>query len=410
MKPIAMLLGGAAVIGTAALAFAKKTTSSGVPIVAPPSGTPDMTDAAWQQYILTVVGTRDPEQIRAAAKVLRAAGKEQEAQMLEATASAIETANQAASQVQTNWQPTTSSAPNAADTVYSSPGVVQQAAQQAAPVVQTMPPSVQAAVNDAIAHAAGTASQAANAAAGAASVPSPVPAASPLPASDPVVAAAEGITAHLRGKLKGQEDKRRVQAFQTLARLTADGYYGPKTAARIADAGVVPVYPLYWSAATRVADAASYSADMLRRASADPARSAAWTAAATPMGAGAVPPGVALQVPQSPAAPDLSDPQVTYAEAAIAALRGKARGAEGAAAKAAVKKFQQSAGLVADGLYGPKTAEAVAMLGVLPVAPLYWSRVAETAKTQKASWNGLMSGRAAIDTLRAPQWLAAMVV
>lgn len=417
MNPLALLglLGGGAAL---ALVASKKTTSSGQPLIAAPpasAGPAVLTAAAWQDYLSAVVRTRDPEQIRAAARVLRAQGLATEASALEAVASGIEAANAAASTVQTSWQPSTQTAPQASPTVYTSPGIVQQSAQQAAPAVQAMPPALQTVVNDALAQAQGIASQAASAASGTAAPPSAVPAASSLPAMSPVVAAAEGITAHLRGKRKGQEDERRVKAYQTLAGLTADGKYGPGVARSIADSGVVPVYPLWWHTATQTADAAAYAADMLSRAARDPARSAAWTAAATPLGAGATSQGVAIAIPDAAAVQSMSpaarqdSPAAAQAQAMIDALRGKTKWNEGNAARAKVKAFQQSQGLGADGLYGPGTGEAAAMLGIVPVAPLYWSATASKAREQRVAWNAFLTGRAAVDPTRSAEWLSASV-
>lgn len=411
MKTSHAVLLGSAVLGGAALVFrGQKQTASGQPVISPPpSNQPaSVTNAAWQDYILTATQTRDPEQIRAAAKVLRANGMVSEAAALEAVAAAIEAANQGAQTVQASWNPQTQSAAGADPVVYQTPGVVQQQATAAKPSIMSLPPNLQTVLTDALETAAATANQAANAASGQESPPVPIPPASPLPPSDPLKAAAEGLNNHLAGKAKYQEDQKRVKAFQTLVGVKADGLYGPGTALKVAEQGVIPVKPLYWPKTGEAAAKQSYSVAILQKAAADPARAAAWTAAANVSGV-ALPTLPTVPTTSSPSplpttSAPAATPQAVAAQAMVEAIRGKKKWQE---PQAPVKAFQKLVGIQADGKYGPGTGRAVAAQNVVPVPPLYWSSNATKAAADKVAWQAEMAARAATDPARSAQWLAA---
>lgn len=59
---------------------------------------------------------------------------------------------------------------------------------------------------------------------------------------------AQELAKHLANVKKYSEDRALVKSFQTAEQLKSDGQYGPKTAAEIADYGVVPPTPFYWPA------------------------------------------------------------------------------------------------------------------------------------------------------------------
>jgi hypothetical protein len=73
-----------------------------------------------------------------------------------------------------------------------------------------------------------------------------------------------------------------------------------------------------------------------------------------------------------------------------------------------VKRFQDQEGLVTDGKYGPKSALALAALGVIPPRPRYWAK--KTVQTDKKEYAGEMLSRAATDPARAADWTAASKV
>jgi hypothetical protein len=54
------------------------------------------------------------------------------------------------------------------------------------------------------------------------------------------------LVAHLKGRRKGTEDRKRVAAFQRLAKIKDDGLYGPGTATAVGSFGVVPAPVMYW--------------------------------------------------------------------------------------------------------------------------------------------------------------------
>ena len=70
-----------------------------------------------------------------------------------------------------------------------------------------------------------------------------------------------------------------------------------------------------------------------------------------------------------------------------------------------VKAFQLQEGLTVDGLYGPKTAVALASYGVIPRKPLYWSR--NNWGEQKTAYQATMLDYARKDPARAQQWIEA---
>lgn len=76
--------------------------------------------------------------------------------------------------------------------------------------------------------------------------------------------------------------------------------------------------------------------------------------------------------------------------------------------QALVKRFQEQEGLVADGKYGPKSALALAELGVIPPRPRYWAR--KTVQVDKKQYAAEMLARAATDTSRQADWTAASKV
>lgn len=74
-----------------------------------------------------------------------------------------------------------------------------------------------------------------------------------------------------------------------------------------------------------------------------------------------------------------------------------------------VRRFQEQEGnLVVDGKYGPKSALALARLGVIPPRPRYWSR--KTVQVDKQQYAAEMMSRAATDTARQADWTAASKV
>lgn len=73
-----------------------------------------------------------------------------------------------------------------------------------------------------------------------------------------------------------------------------------------------------------------------------------------------------------------------------------------------VKEFQQQEGLVADGKYGPKSALALAELGIIPPRPRYWAR--KTVQADKQRYAQAMLARSATDPARQADWTAASKV
>ena len=97
--------------------------------------------------------------------------------------------------------------------------------------------------------------------------------------------------------------------------------------------------------------------------------------------------------------------RLAVAQAAAMNLRNTSRYQED---KALIKSFQSQEGLVVDGLYGPKSALAMARYGVVPPRPRYWS--AKTMQADKANYTKAMVAFAATDPSRAADWTAASKV
>jgi hypothetical protein len=110
--------------------------------------------------------------------------------------------------------------------------------------------------------------------------PPTVTAAVPSPAKvDPVVASGIALVAHLKSVPRYSENRTLVKSWQTLAKLTADGMYGPTSAKTLATTtGLVVPVPFYWSKATSAAQKADYTAFIKTRASLNPAQAAEWLA------------------------------------------------------------------------------------------------------------------------------------
>jgi hypothetical protein len=73
-----------------------------------------------------------------------------------------------------------------------------------------------------------------------------------------------------------------------------------------------------------------------------------------------------------------------------------------------VRRFQEQEGLVVDGKYGPKSALALASLGIIPPRPRYWTR--KTVQADKKAYAAEMLSRAATDLPRQADWTAASKV
>lgn len=76
--------------------------------------------------------------------------------------------------------------------------------------------------------------------------------------------------------------------------------------------------------------------------------------------------------------------------------------------KQLVKAFQAQEKLVVDGLYGPKSALALARHGIVPPRPRYWTT--KTMKTDKVDYAAAMLRFALVDPARAADWTAASKV
>ena len=104
---------------------------------------------------------------------------------------------------------------------------------------------------------------------------------------DPKTQLAGELRAHLGlGPLtgpvfRGTEDKALVTAFQRTTGATADGLYGPNTGLKVAELGIVPSRPFYFSknASRALASKTAWTDYMEDRAASDPARAAEWLAA-----------------------------------------------------------------------------------------------------------------------------------
>lgn len=73
--------------------------------------------------------------------------------------------------------------------------------------------------------------------------------------------------------------------------------------------------------------------------------------------------------------------------------------------KTLVKEFQTQEGLVADGIYGPKSAIAFIKYGIVPETPRSWPKA--DAATAKAAYAAVLRTQAASDPTRAEEWLRA---
>jgi hypothetical protein len=121
-----------------------------------------------------------------------------------------------------------------------------------------------------------------------------------------------------------------------------------------------------------------------------------------------LPPVVMPSTVPLPAGESISAEQqkrLAVAQAAAMNLRNTSRYQE---SKTLIKTFQAQEGLVIDGLYGPKSALAMARYGVVPPRPRYWS--SKTMKADKVSYSAAMLGYAATDPTRAADWTAASKV
>lgn len=278
-----MVLGLGALAAGAAVMMKKKTTSTGatVPSVPTSSVTPTATGSIpasatdWQAYVVSAIQSRDPEVMRAAAAVLRKNGLTTEAAALEATALAIESANTAQSTASTvlSSVPAGSAAATSNPVLISSPGVVEQQSQTATTAAATSPAAIQTAINAAVSQAVATATQAQQAAAGSATIPEPVTSTSAtVPPHYVVNQAINEYFKKLTGgslapqKARYKEDKDKVKAWQAATGQSAiDGKYGVSGALIIAESGIPPVRPFYYSstASKAAADKKRFKARML---------------------------------------------------------------------------------------------------------------------------------------------------
>lgn len=94
--------------------------------------------------------------------------------------------------------------------------------------------------------------------------------------------------------------------------------------------------------------------------------------------------------------------RLQIAEAMAVNLRNTSRYKEN---QVLVKNFQAEEGLVQDGKYGPKSALALAELGIIPPRPRYWAR--KTVQADKKRYAAEMLARAATDPARKADWTAA---
>jgi murein L,D-transpeptidase YcbB/YkuD len=76
--------------------------------------------------------------------------------------------------------------------------------------------------------------------------------------------------------------------------------------------------------------------------------------------------------------------------------------------KILVVRFQQQEGLKTDGLYGPKSALALAKLGIVPPRPRYWAK--KTVAVDKVQFAAEMTARSVTDPARSADWIAASKV
>lgn len=84
----------------------------------------------------------------------------------------------------------------------------------------------------------------------------------------------------LVGRRAGTEDRAKVKNFQGVNGLKPDGLYGPATALKLAELGIVPPTPFYWPRANPMGAKRAYKAALQAKAQSDSARRQEWTAAA----------------------------------------------------------------------------------------------------------------------------------
>lgn len=170
---------------------------------------------------------------------------------------------------------------------------------------------------------------------------------------DAAATIAKLVVANLKS---GKIDRTLLRQFQTVAGLAPDGIYGPKTAGALKWYTGVAIPPHVGKGSASYAPPTSRSS-----APAAPPRPAAPHAVAPPP---AVPP---------PAAPVVQvrdrqrlDAAATIAKLVVADIQKSGKRYN----RNLLKKFQQVAGLAADGLYGPKSAGALKWYTNVALAPL----------------------------------------
>jgi hypothetical protein len=112
--------------------------------------------------------------------------------------------------------------------------------------------------------------------------PSSIPLPAGVPASSPQaqrMQIAQAMAVDLRNTSRYKENTGLVKRFQEQEGLLPDGKYGPKSGYALAELGIIPPRPRYWTRKTVQADKKKYSEEMLTRAATDPSRAADWTAA-----------------------------------------------------------------------------------------------------------------------------------
>ena len=121
------------------------------------------------------------------------------------------------------------------------------------------------------------------------SSPKPPPAKPPT-SSGPVTDARQLLAAELvRAFAKGQAPKDVIKRFQLQEGLTADGIYGPKTAAALIKYGYVPPTPVSWPKQGTEAAKTAYIALLAAKSNDDPVRAEEWRKAMGKIRAGAGP-------------------------------------------------------------------------------------------------------------------------
>jgi len=113
-------------------------------------------------------------------------------------------------------------------------------------------------------------------------------------------------------------------------------------------------------------------------------------------------------LPTAPTWPESNPTKYALALRMTNALKGRKAYQESNADKTLVKQYQAQEGLTQDGLYGPGTGTTVAQrYGIVPVKPLYWTKVTANIPKQKADWRAAMLALAVKDPSRATEWQAA---